>query len=179
MPRTRNTIHGTPGFICGGAFDFGFAALYLPIRCRGGYFSWLDILADVIRSRESFSLLLASIVLAACASDHGARPDLPASISPGWKLSSLDRSAAPSGILRDGSPECWKADYSGEGSAQVWVCRYSAEASAFEAVQRARAEAQTVKFQEGRYFVLVQWNNVPKVSLTALVRTIQKTLQPK
>ena len=52
-------------------------------------------------------------------------------------------------------------------------------ANAFEAVQRARAEAQTVKFQEGPYLVLVKWNNVPKDSLTALVRAIQKALQPK
>ena len=36
IPRTRNTMHGTPGFICGGAIDFGLAALYLPIR-GGGY----------------------------------------------------------------------------------------------------------------------------------------------
>ena len=36
IPRTRNTMHGTPGFICGGAVDFGLAALYLPIR-GGGY----------------------------------------------------------------------------------------------------------------------------------------------
>jgi hypothetical protein len=36
IPRTRNTMHGTPGFICGGAADFGLKALYLPIR-GGGY----------------------------------------------------------------------------------------------------------------------------------------------
>ncbi|MDP9054694.1 MAG: hypothetical protein M3N93_10405 [Acidobacteriota bacterium] len=29
-------MQGTPGFICGGAVDFGLAALYLPIR-GGGY----------------------------------------------------------------------------------------------------------------------------------------------
>src|SRR4051812_19954952 len=33
IPSTRKTIHGTPAFICGGAVDFGLAALYLPIRC--------------------------------------------------------------------------------------------------------------------------------------------------
>jgi len=106
------------------------------------------------------------------------KPDLPVSVSPGWKLSSLDRSPAPPGIPPDGSPDCWKADYEGQGSAQVWLCRYKAEAGALDAVQRARAEALTVRFQEGSYLVLVQWNNVPKASLTALVRTIQKVMQP-
>jgi hypothetical protein len=133
----------------------------------------------VIRRRESFSLLFSSMLLASCSSGQHSSPDLPESISPGWKLSSLDRSGAPPGISRDGSPECWKADYKGEGSARVWVCRYGAESSAFDAVQRARAEAQTVKFQKGRYLILIQWNNVPKASLTALVRTIQKALQPQ
>lgn len=36
-----------------------------------------------------------------------------------------------------------------------------------------------VKFQEGSYLVLVQWNNVSKENLTALVRAIQKALQLK
>ncbi len=45
-------------------------------------------------------------------------------------------------------------------------------------MQRARAEAQAVKFQEEHYFILVKWNNVPKASLTVLVRALQKALQP-
>jgi hypothetical protein len=87
--------------------------------------------------------------------------------------------AAPAGTPPDGAPECWKAEYSGQGSAQVWICGYKASTSAFDAVQRARAEAQTVKFQKGSYLVLVKWNNVPKASLTALVRAIQKAVPLK
>src|SRR5579863_8489752 len=34
IPRTKNTMHVTPGFICGGAVDFALAALYLPIHCH-------------------------------------------------------------------------------------------------------------------------------------------------
>ncbi len=90
---------------------------------------------------------------------------------------SLDRVAAPGGIPPEGSPACWKAEYASEqGSAQVWICGYKASTSAFDAVQRARAEAQTVKFQQGASLVLVKWNNVPKASLTALVRAIQKAV---
>ena len=51
-----------------------------------------------------------------------------------------------------------------------------ASTNAFDAVQRARAEAQTVKFQQGASLVLVKWNDVPKDSLTALVRAIQKAV---
>jgi hypothetical protein len=120
--------------------------------------------------RRQTSLLFAALLLEACASSPPPKPDIPDSVSPGWNLSSLTKST--------GSPDCWKADYAGVGNAEVNICWYQAPASAFEAVQRARAEAQTVKFQEEHYFVLVKWNNVPKANLTALIRAIQKALQP-
>jgi hypothetical protein len=134
-------------------------------------------LTDVIWRRQT-SLLFAPLLLAACASGPPPKPDIPESVFPGWKLSSLNKSAVPSEIPADGSPVCWKADYLGSGRAEAWICWYKATANAFEAVQRARAEAQTVKFQEEHYFVLVKWNNVPKTSLTALIHAIQKALQP-
>jgi len=120
--------------------------------------------------RRQTSLLFAALLLTGCASSPPPKPDIPDSVSPGWKLSSLTKSA--------GSPDCWKANYTGAGDAEVRICWYKATASAFEAVQRTRAEAQTVKFQEEHYFALVKWNNVPKANLTALIRAIQKALQP-
>jgi len=118
-------------------------------------------------------------IAAACGSGRIARPELPQSISPGWKLSSLARAAAPAGVPPDGSPECRKGDYGGPGTVRVWLCGYKVRESAFDAVQRTRTEAQMVKFQEGSYLVLVEWNNVSKENLTALVRAIQKSLQPR
>jgi hypothetical protein len=129
--------------------------------------------------RRQTSLLFVTLLLAACASGPPAKPEIPESVSPGWKLSSLNKSGLPSGVSAGGSPDCWKADYTGAGSAETWICWYKEKANAFEAVQRTRAEAQTVKFQEGQYLVLVKWNNAPKASLTALIRGIQKALQPK
>jgi hypothetical protein len=130
------------------------------------------------KRRETFSLLFALLLAGGCSSGQPGKPEIPASISPGWKLASFDRAGVPQGIPASESPQCWKGMYEGEGAAEVWVCGYKAKASAFDAVQRARAEAQTVKFQEGPWLVLVKWNNVPKASLTALVRALQKALQP-
>ncbi len=118
--------------------------------------------------RRQTSLLFVSLLLTACGSGPPSNPDIPDSVSPGWKLSSLAKS--PDG--------CWHAHYTGQGAADVTICWYESAASAFEAVQRTRAEAQAVKFQEEHYFVLVKWNNVPKVNLTALIRALQKALQP-
>jgi hypothetical protein len=134
---------------------------------------------EVLWRRETFSLLSVSILLAACSGGQPAKPDLPASVSPGWTLSSYVPAARPDEIPADGSPQCWKAEYGGQGSAQVWVCGYKASTGAFDAVQRARAEAQTVKFQQGAYLVLVKWNATPKANLTALVRAVQKAMAGK
>jgi hypothetical protein len=108
------------------------------------------------------------MLLAACAAAPPRQPGIPDSVSPGWKLTSLTKSA--------GTPDCWNAEYSGPGNAEVKICWYQASGSAFDAVQRTSAEAQAVKFQKDHYFVLVKWNNVPKANLAALIRAIQKAL---
>jgi hypothetical protein len=139
-----------------------------------------DTLTEVIRIRATFSLLLASVLLAACGGGQQTKPDLPESVSPGWKLNSLAETPAPPEILKGGTPPvCWKAEYAGQGTAQLFVCRYGIEAAAFDAVQRVPAEAQAVKFQVGTAFVLVKWNGAAKTDLTTLIRAVQKSLAKK
>ncbi len=137
----------------------------------------------MIGRQELFSLLSVSILLAGCGTTQAPAPDLPQSVSPGWTRTTLVRAAAPSAIPAAGEPQCWRADYKGQADAQsgaqVWVCWYKVSGSAFDAMQRARAEAQTVKFQEGSYLVMVKWNDTPKANLTALVRAMQKAVQAK
>jgi len=118
-------------------------------------------------------------MLFACGSISGpGKPDLPASVSPGWSRLSYDKAPPPAGLPEGPAPECWKGNYRGsDATAEVWVCGFRAEGSAFDAVQRARAEANTVKFQEARYLVIVRWNGGSRADVTALVRAIQKALQ--
>jgi hypothetical protein len=131
----------------------------------------------VIKSRATFSLLSAALMLAVvvngCGSGLPPKPDLPASVSPGWKLGAFNPIAKPAEL--PDAPTCWQGKYSGQGTAEVLICGYKA-GGAFNAAQRARAEGQAVKFDQGPYFVLVRWNNAPKVAVTALVRAIQKSL---
>jgi len=132
---------------------------------------------DRMRRRVKLSLLPAILLYSACGGGESpGAPDLPASVSPGWSRKSLAKSAVPGGVPDGGEPQCWKAEYEGSGKAEVWACGYRASGSAFDAAQRARAEADTVKFQESNYLVIVKWSGGSRTDLTALVRSIQKNL---
>jgi hypothetical protein len=132
-----------------------------------------------MRKRTTISLLLAAALAASCSERTPAKPDLPQSVSPGWTLKAYETSPPPPGLPAGSTPECWKADYASTGTAQIWICGYRISGSAFDAVQRARAEADTVKFQEGNYLVIAKWTGVARADITALIRAVQKTLQPK
>ena len=133
--------------------------------------------ADTLTKVYRFCLLVAAaLAMFGCGNGQPARPELPSSISPGWSLKSFAEAPAPPDIAAAGSPICWRANYEGQGTAEVWVCGYRGEAGALDAVQRAPAEAQTIKFQEGKNFVLVRWNGAPKAGIEALVREIQNAL---
>ena len=109
------------------------------------------------------------VALTSCSAGPAEAPDLPQSVPPSWTRKALTRT----------SPDCWNAEYAGGGSAVASICHYSTEAVAFDAVQRSRAEANTVKFQEGKYFVLIKWTTASQTEITALVRAIQKSLQAR
>lgn len=138
-----------------------------------------------MRRRVKLSLLLAVWLCGACSEGSmPGKPELPASVSPGWNLKSYDPSPPPPGLPDGPAPQCWKADYAGPGvpaisGAQAWVCGYRQSGSAFNAEQRARAEADTVKFQEGSYLIVVNWRGGSRAEITALIRGLQKALQVK
>jgi hypothetical protein len=113
---------------------------------------------------------------AACGPGEPKKPDLPASVSPGWKQTKMEAGGAPE-RLPQGSPApvCWHAEYAGEGPVTVWACGYPAEETAFEAVQKMTPAAEEVKFHKGRYLIVVEWKNVSQEGITTLIRAIQRS----
>jgi hypothetical protein len=147
-----------------------------------------------MRTRLFGTVIALTSALCACGETRRAKPDLPEWVSPGWKLTSFDRSGAPPYVPYPSSrhspvpgrqfpagaePDCWQANYSGADTAQIWVCRYSATDGAFDAWQRVQADARTVKFQEGEYLVLVKCNSAPGADLATLMRAVQQALSRK
>lgn len=118
-------------------------------------------------------------LLAGCGEAGPGEPKLPESATPGWTRKSLAKTAVPAGVAGKTQPACWKAEYSTKGSAEVTACGFAAEAAAFEAMQKGRADADTVKFQEGKFYVIVQWRGVSRDEITALVRAVQRDLKVK
>jgi len=114
-------------------------------------------------------------LLAACGPGDAPKPELPASVSPGWTLQKMEAAGPPAGLPQLGTPPvCWKADYTGNGDATVTACGY--RTSAFEAEQRMPSAPNQVKFHRGAYLILVHWDNVPQAAITALVGAIQRSV---
>jgi hypothetical protein len=107
------------------------------------------------------------------------KPNLPETATPGWTRKSLTEGSSPAGLPSTAKAQCWKAEYASKGEAEVWACGFASEGAAFEAVQKGRAEANTVKFQEGKYFITVAWRGVSRDEITALVRAVQRDLKVK
>lgn len=118
-------------------------------------------------------------LLVGCGESGPGEPKLPQSATPGWTRKSLAKTPVPPGVESKTAPECWKAEYTSKGSAEVIACGFAVESTAFEAMQKGKAEADTVKFQEGKYYVVVQWRGVSRDEITALVRAVQRDLKVK
>jgi hypothetical protein len=136
---------------------------------------------NVIRRRRTSSLLfaiaLAALGASACGPGEPSKPDLPSSVSPGWKQTKSEAGGTPARLPQSTpAPVCWRFDYSGEGPVTVWACGYRAQASAFEAVQKMAPAASEVKFQKGQYLIVVDWQNVSQAGITAFVSAIQRKL---
>jgi hypothetical protein len=108
------------------------------------------------------------------------KPELPRSVSPGWTQKTFAHAEALPGLPAGAAkPDCWKAEYGGPGTASVWTCGYKVEGGAFDAAQRFPSSGSQVKFQSGKYLVVVEWTGGSRAEVTALVRAVQKILPMK
>jgi len=71
----------------------------------------------------------------------------------------------------------FEATYEGAGNLTVDLYETKVSGTAFEMTQHWRAAPDTVFFDKGRHFVVVQWEQADRQALTAFVRGLQKELE--
>lgn len=123
-------------------------------------------------------VLLSVLTLFGCSARETPAPDLPKSISPGWRLASFgkaDLASAPD-IVKAAHPQAaWLGTYTGAGTAHVRVWAVSG-ATGLDLVQNWQAEPNTVVLYSDRYFTAVDWAGTDRVQAGALVRAIERAV---
>ena len=71
------------------------------------------------------------------------------------------------------------ATYDGPGKLEARVYQLTSAAVALDLVQRWRPSADTVFFHQGRYFVVVKWQEAERKALQAFVHELEGRLSSK
>ncbi|MBV8728538.1 MAG: hypothetical protein JO336_01890 [Acidobacteriia bacterium] len=106
-------------------------------------------------------------------------PDLLPSSVGAWHRTAFDRpsvSDAPDPVPRSAIEQFQSATYEGAGKLEARVYALDAPAVALELTQRWRPSADTVFFNQGRYFVVVKWQDADRKALQAFVADLQMRL---
>ncbi len=123
-------------------------------------------------------VLLSVLTLLGCSARETPAPDLPKSISPGWRLASFEKTDllnAPDSVKAAHPTAAWRGTYSGPGTAHVRVWAVPG-ATGLDLVQNWRAEPNTVVLYSDRYFAAVDWAGADRVQAGALVRAMERAL---
>ncbi len=96
-----------------------------------------------------------------------------------WKRSSLnDQSGArtPDPVPGTSITRFQEAYYEGPGKLDARIYELSNPAVGLDLVQRWRPSADTVFFNQGRYFVVVKWQQADRTALQAFIRELEKRI---
>jgi hypothetical protein len=101
----------------------------------------------------------------------------------GWHRTALEHPSAsdsPDPVPRSAVDQFQRANYEGPGKLDARLYVLDSPAVAVELAQRWRPSADTVFFFNGRFFVVVKWEDADRKALQAFVADVQKRLgKPK
>ena len=127
------------------------------------------------------SCMLLAIALGACGRVEP-MPDLfPETAAGQWhrtSLRDLPAGESPDPVSRTSIDRIQTATYQGPGRVEARVYRLSSPAVGLDVVQRWHPSADTVFFNQGRYFVVVKWQEAERQALQAFVRELETRLAP-
>ena len=106
-------------------------------------------------------------------------PDLFPEVVGQWRrmsLRDLPAGESPDPVPRTSIDHIQIATYQGPGKLEARVYRLSSPAAGFDLAQRWHPTADTVFFNQGRYFVVVKWQEAERKALQAFVRELEGRL---
>jgi hypothetical protein len=87
-------------------------------------------------------------------------------------------SDSPDPIPRNSVDRIQTASYEGPGKLEARVYRLTSSTVGLDVAQRWHPTADTVFFNQGRYFVVVKWQDAERPALQAFVRELERRLAP-
>jgi len=131
-----------------------------------------------LMSRRNWMWL--ALLLGACRANAPLPPDLfPEMVANVWRRTALEDlpvSEAPDPVPRTSVERLRTAAYEGPGKLEARVYELSSPGVGLDLVQRWRPSADTVFFYQGRYFVVVKWQQADRRALHEFVRELEKRL---
>jgi hypothetical protein len=132
----------------------------------------------ILMSRRIWMWL--ALALGACGTNAPLPADLfPETVAGVWRRAatrSLPVSDAPDPVPRTSVKRLQVAAYEGPGKLDARVYELSSPGVGLDVAQRWRPSADTVFFQQGRYFVVVKWQQADRKALQEFVRELEKRL---
>ena len=104
---------------------------------------------------------------------------LPETSGPWRRTAQTDPPAsdAPDAVPRPSVAGFRRASYEGPGSVEARVYLLASNAVALDVVQRWRSTPQTVFFNAGRFFAVVEWRDADRAALHAFVQDLERRLR--
>ena len=123
--------------------------------------------------------LAAPLLFIACARVEP-MPDLfPDAVAGVWRrtaIRDLPVSESPDPVPRTSVNRIQAASYEGPGKIEARVYELTSSAAGLDLAQRWRPSADTVFFNQGRYFAVVKWRDADRRALQAFVRELEGRL---
>ena len=125
--------------------------------------------------RLSLCLVLS---FAACQKQPPFPPDLLAENMPGgWRRTATGQfTGAHDPIPANAVDQSMSASYEGPGTLEAHVYQLTAPAVGLDLAQRWRPSADTVFFNQGRYFVVIKWQSADRKALQQFVSAVESKL---
>ncbi len=127
-------------------------------------------------------IAIAGLLAMASACRENTRPFtlLPESVAGGWRRTSLvqtpvDEARDP--VPRNAVSRLETAQYEGPGKLEARVYELTSPEVGVTLSQRWRPSADTVFFSQGRYFVVVKWQQADRTALRDFVRELEQSIK--